>query len=146
MATAPIDCTGWRSNTGLNVVPPLIDFHTPPLAAPTNTVTRPFFSIASTAAIRPLMVAEPMLRMGKPEMVAESNLIACWAEPLAHSSNATAGSSRLLNQREQTVGVAVIEGPLGFGEIVSMVPATASWLPLSLARPEPQTSNCLATR
>ena len=35
MVTAPIDCTGCLSNTGLKVVPPLIDFQTPPLAAPT---------------------------------------------------------------------------------------------------------------
>jgi len=32
---APIDCTGCLSNTGLNVVPPSCDFHTPPDAAPT---------------------------------------------------------------------------------------------------------------
>ncbi len=32
---APMDCTGSRSNTGLNVVPPSVDFHTPPDAAPT---------------------------------------------------------------------------------------------------------------
>ena len=31
---APIDCTGCLSNTGLYVVPPLTDFHTPPLAEP----------------------------------------------------------------------------------------------------------------
>src|ERR1700692_783425 len=72
MATAPIDCTSSRSNTGLYVVPPFTDFHTPPLAAPTNTVMRPFSSTASSAAMRPLMVAEPMLRAGKPETVAAS--------------------------------------------------------------------------
>src|SRR5258705_11884436 len=32
MAIAPIDWTGCRSKTGLNVVPPLTVFHTPPLA------------------------------------------------------------------------------------------------------------------
>ena len=35
IAIAPIDCTGCLSNTGLKVVPPSIDFQTPPLAAPT---------------------------------------------------------------------------------------------------------------
>ena len=35
MATAPIDCTGCLSKTGLKVVPPFTDFQTPPLAAPT---------------------------------------------------------------------------------------------------------------
>ncbi len=35
IVTAPIDCTGCLSKTGLKVVPPLTDFQTPPLAAPT---------------------------------------------------------------------------------------------------------------
>src|SRR5580700_2508634 len=88
IATAPIDCTSSRSNTGLNVVPPFTDFHTPPLAAPTNNVMRPPSSTASTAAIRPLMVAEPMFRAGNPETVAESNRYAAWAAacPGAHSA------------------------------------------------------------
>ncbi len=34
-AMAPMDCTGARSKTGLKVVPPSSDFHTPPEAAPT---------------------------------------------------------------------------------------------------------------
>src|ERR1022692_3459257 len=63
IATAPIDCTSSRSNTGLYVVPPFTDFHTPPLAAPTNTVMRPLSSTASS---------EPMLRAGNPDTVAES--------------------------------------------------------------------------
>ena len=33
--TAPIDWTRSLSKTGLNVVPPFIDFHRPPLAEPT---------------------------------------------------------------------------------------------------------------
>jgi hypothetical protein len=33
---------------------------------------RPFSSTASSAAMRPLMVAEPMFRDGNPETVAES--------------------------------------------------------------------------
>src|SRR6267154_5900589 len=72
IATAPIACTSSRSNTGLNVVPPFTDFHTPPLAAPTNNVMRPSSSTASTAAMRPLMVAEPMFRAGSPDTVAAS--------------------------------------------------------------------------
>src|SRR5215472_6974329 len=70
IAIAPIDCTSSRSNTGLKVVPPFTDFHTPPLAAPTNRVMRPSCSTPVTAAMRPLMVAEPMLRAGNPETVA----------------------------------------------------------------------------
>src|SRR5689334_24420874 len=80
IVTAPMDCTDCRSNTGLNVVPPLMDFHTPPLADPAKTVSRPFSFTAVTAAIRPLIMAEPMLRAGSPEIVAESNLIPCCAE------------------------------------------------------------------
>ncbi len=35
IATAPIDCTGCLSKTGLKVVPPSWLFQTPPLADPT---------------------------------------------------------------------------------------------------------------
>src|SRR5436309_9858513 len=72
IVTAPIDCTGCLSKTGLNVVPPLTDFHTPPLAAPTYTVSRPPSCTASTAAMRPLIAAEPMFRAPSPEIVWES--------------------------------------------------------------------------
>src|SRR6266853_3816578 len=72
MLIAPIDCTGSLSNTALNVVPPLVDFHTPPDAAPAYTVSRPASWTAATAATRPLIAAEPMLRAPKPEMVSES--------------------------------------------------------------------------
>ena len=72
IVTAPIDCAGSRSNTGLKVVAPLMDFHTPPLADPTNTVILPFSSTASMAAMRPPIVADPMLRAVSPEMVPES--------------------------------------------------------------------------
>jgi hypothetical protein len=72
MATAPTDCTSGRSNTDLNVVPPLIDFQTPPLAAAAKTVSRPLSLTAVTAAMRPLISAEPILRAGRPDMVPES--------------------------------------------------------------------------
>src|SRR5579863_8377994 len=93
---APIDCTGCRSNTGVNVVPPFIDFQTPPLAEPMNTVRRPFSLTAVTAAIRPLIVADPMLRAGSPDTVAESNLLACWANAARERENAT----RIINRNE----------------------------------------------
>ena len=35
IASAPIAATGWSSKTGFQVRPPLIDFQTPPVAAPT---------------------------------------------------------------------------------------------------------------
>src|SRR5438067_6005511 len=79
IATAPIDCTSWRSKTGLKVVPPFTDFQTPPLAEPTNIVSRPLRTTASNAAMRPLIVAEPMLRAGRPETVAASNFSGCCA-------------------------------------------------------------------
>src|SRR5207253_10594668 len=74
---APMDSTGSLSNTGLNVVPPLVDFQTPPLAAPTYTVSRPFSLTAALAATRPLIAAEPMLRAPRPEIVSESTLASC---------------------------------------------------------------------
>src|SRR3954468_9911673 len=73
IVTAPIDCTSWASNTGLNDVPVSTDFQTPPLADPTITVTRPLSSAAVTAAMRPLISADPMLRADRPEIVPESN-------------------------------------------------------------------------
>src|SRR5436309_15692517 len=72
IATAPIDCTSWRSKTGLNVVPPFTDFQTPPLAEPANIVSRPLSFTAVTAAMRPLIIADPMLRAGRPDTVPES--------------------------------------------------------------------------
>src|SRR5512138_1448321 len=69
IATAPIDCTGCLSNTGLNVVPPSRDFHTPPDAEPTKTNVLPPSLNAATEATRPLIVAEPMLRALTPEIV-----------------------------------------------------------------------------
>ena len=72
MVTAPIDCTGFLSKTGLNVVPPSSDFHTPPDAAPTYTVVLPLALCAATAATRPLICAEPMLRAPRPETTALS--------------------------------------------------------------------------
>src|SRR5580658_8878234 len=72
MVAAPIDCTSGRSNTDLKVVPPLTDFQTPPLADAAKTVSRPLSVAAVTAAIRPLISAEPILRAGRPEMVPES--------------------------------------------------------------------------
>src|SRR5690349_8718470 len=67
---APIDCTGCLSNTGRNVVPPSIDFHTPPDAAPTYRIVLPPSFVAATAATRPLIVAEPMLRAPTPDTAA----------------------------------------------------------------------------
>src|ERR1035441_2564605 len=72
MAMAPMDCTAGLSNTGLKLVPALTDFHTPPLAEAANTVRRPPSLAASSAAMRPLICAEPMLRAGRPERVPES--------------------------------------------------------------------------
>src|SRR3954465_12037435 len=76
MAMAPIDCTGCLSKTGLNVVPPLTDFQTPPLAAPTHSVMRFASCTASIAAMRPDIAAEPMLRAPRPEIVSESTVMA----------------------------------------------------------------------
>src|SRR5690348_15442334 len=88
MATAPVDCTGWVSNTGLNVVPPFTDFQTPPLADAANTVSRPPSFRAVTAAIRPLICADPMLRGGRPETVPASNRMGACATRAPRPSSA----------------------------------------------------------
>src|SRR6266513_2404846 len=77
-AIAPIDCTGCSSKTGLNRVPPSSDFQTPPLAAPTNNVIFPESSrIPAMHDTRPLIVADPILRAPRPEIVAEVNGASC---------------------------------------------------------------------
>src|SRR6267154_845940 len=63
IVTAPIDCAGSLSNTGLKVVAPLIDFHTPP-------------------------VAEPMFLAVNPEMVPESYFAGAGAWAVATSQRA----------------------------------------------------------
>ena len=69
MATEPMDCTASLSKTGSKVVPPSLDRHTPPEAAPTRTVVLPSAAVwASSAETRPAMVAEPMLRIPRPEI------------------------------------------------------------------------------
>src|SRR5437764_3007671 len=75
-ASAPIDCTGCLSNTGRKVVPPSVDFHTPPDAAPTNTVVLPPALRAATAATRPLIAADPMLRASSPDSAPASTTTA----------------------------------------------------------------------
>src|SRR5580658_2807588 len=78
-AMAPIDCTGCSSNTGLNVVAPSVDFHTPPLAAPTKSVIFPDGSAyPASAEMRPLMAAEPTLRAPRPE-IAPSSSTGAWS-------------------------------------------------------------------
>src|SRR5216117_2077301 len=71
-AMAPIDCTGCSSKTGRYRVPLSSDFQTPPLAEPTNNVILPEGSrTPAMAEMRPLIAAEPILRVPKPEIVAE---------------------------------------------------------------------------
>src|SRR5438045_1261673 len=74
IAMAPIDCTGCSSKTGRYRVPLSSDLQTPPLAAPTKSVILPEGSLVpAMAEMRPLIVAEPMLRAPNPEIVAELN-------------------------------------------------------------------------
>src|ERR1700722_1696685 len=89
IAIAPIDCDVCLSNTGLNVVPPFTDFHTPPLAAPMYTVKRPSSFTAVSAATRPLIAAEPILRAPSPEMESESNFASCAARLPGYRSTET---------------------------------------------------------
>src|SRR5712675_899765 len=65
MAMAPIEVQSWSSNTGAKVTPPSVDFHTPPLAPPTQTmVGSP--GTETTVPMRPLHTAGPMLRNFRP--------------------------------------------------------------------------------
>src|SRR5205085_11684410 len=74
IAIAPMDCADCSSKTGRYRVPPSSDFQTPPLAAPTINVIFPEGSfVPAIAEMRPLIAAEPMLRVPKPEMVADVN-------------------------------------------------------------------------
>src|SRR6201994_4458272 len=101
IAMAPIDCTSCLSNTDLNVVPPSVDFQTPPEAAPTYSSVLPSLpATASSAAMRPLIVAEPMLRMPRPEIVPESNVA------LGDLSAAMADTA--LSDRARTANVFVV--------------------------------------
>src|SRR5438045_5751025 len=89
-ATAPIDFTGCLSKTGLKLVPPSSDFHTPPEAEPTSRVTLPSFSCRpATAAMRPDMVAEPMLRTPSPEIAALSKLCAAAGAAMPRAADAS---------------------------------------------------------
>src|ERR1700720_1991210 len=74
IAIAPIDCADCSSNTGRKRVPPSSDFQMPPLAAPTKRVILPESSFTPVIAeMRPLIVADPILRAPSPEIVAEVN-------------------------------------------------------------------------
>src|SRR6266853_966804 len=116
IVTAPIDCTGSRSNTGLKVVAPLIDFHTPPLADPAKTVIFPFSSTASIAAISPPMVAEPMFLAVSPEMVPESYFTGVGACAVAagksHSPSRSAKAQVHGNWRKGKRGIDILKFPL----------------------------------
>src|SRR5881296_2619489 len=100
IATAPMDCAASLSNTGLNVVPPFEDFQTPPLAAPTYTVSRPSSFTAAIAATLPLMAAEPMFRAPSPEIVSESNLASC---ACAFATKITVEKSTITTKAKQRI-------------------------------------------
>src|SRR2546422_4819620 len=111
---APIDWTACLSNTGLKVVPPFTDFHTPPLAAPTYTVSRGPSCTAASAAMRPLIAADPMLRAPRPEMVAESTFTdargGAVCAPAAPASRTVSAAAQQLPNR----GVIIAQSLAGF--------------------------------
>src|SRR3954463_4691339 len=81
ISIAPIDCTGCLSKTGLKVVPSSWLFQTPPLAAPTYRSDLPSDLRPAIAEMRPLIVAEPMLRALSPEITPPS-IRGAFAAPL----------------------------------------------------------------
>src|SRR5205823_12941064 len=97
--TAPIDCTGCSSKTGLKRVPLSSDFQTPPLAAPMKIVNLPLGSrMASIAATRPLIAAEPMLRAPRPEIVDELNGVCAWSAAKAAAAKQIATKREYLRK------------------------------------------------
>src|SRR2546425_12863437 len=123
---APIDWTACLSNTGLKGVPPLTDFHTPPLAAPTYTVSRGPSCTAASAAMRPLIAADPMVRAPRPEMVAEATFTdarfgAAFA-PAAPASRAVSAAAQQLPNR----GVVIAQSLAGFWKRRSSMGTLAS--------------------
>ena len=91
ICTSPMDCTGCLSKTGLKVVPPSWLFQTPPLAAPTNSKVFPPTFLPATAEMRPLIVADPMLRAFNPEMTPES-IAGAFAALLGAGASASSGA------------------------------------------------------
>src|SRR5512147_821407 len=61
IARSPIEAVGIPSKTGSKVVPSFTDFHTPPVADPTQIVKfLPCGRTASTSVQRPLILVGPM--------------------------------------------------------------------------------------
>src|ERR1039457_5735433 len=119
MVTAPIDCTSGLSNTDLKVVPPLIDFHTPSLAEAVKTVRRPGSYSASTAAMRPLILADPILRADKPEIVEESNLTGvCATTAIADKNKKNAHDKQVTRTVLLTREAAIISIKSSYAKIV----------------------------
>src|SRR5205814_8018491 len=102
IAIAPIDCTSCLSNFGANVVPPFVDFHTPPLAAPTYTVRRSPSCTAAIEVTRPDIAADPMFRAPSPEVASESTT----ADTLAVRTVAVGGGAAI----DAGLGAAVPSG------------------------------------
>jgi hypothetical protein len=80
-------------------------------------VIRPLSFTPGTAAMRPLMVADPILRAGNPEIVPASYLKGCCCAIPAHT-NANAktpeNKSDLLHRELKTVGIFIFKSPLDF--------------------------------
>jgi len=106
ISTAPIDWTGCLSKTGLNVVPPSWLFHTPPLAAATYKRDLPSTLRPAIAEIRPLIVAEPMLRALSPE-ITPASATGSGAGPLSGGGCARSGAVFCGG------GIARVPGPAG---------------------------------
>ncbi len=71
IAISPIETTRWLSNTGRNVVPLLVVFQMPPVAAAMKNVFEGL-GMPSMSVIRPLMFAGPIARQRSASKRAES--------------------------------------------------------------------------
>ncbi len=79
-------------------MPPSIDFHTPPDAAPTKIVVLPSSLYAATAATRPLIAAEPMFRAPRPDSAPLSRTVCgggIGTAPVADEAAADGGPSTI---------------------------------------------------
>src|SRR6185436_1985468 len=73
MVTQPMENEAWSSKTGVNVVPALVVFQTPPAATATYHV-RVSRGSTATSTTRPETMAGPMPRSSRPEKSVSSYL------------------------------------------------------------------------
>src|SRR5687767_14630809 len=126
IAKAPVAATGYESNTGRNVTPPLVVFQMPPAAAATKNVFDGL-GIAAMSEVRPSKFAGPTVRQRSPAMVAESS------GGRAACANAV-GPARTLAARMGKIEIGRMKG--GGRETAASWAASTQWSARSAIGPE----------